>query len=133
MMRNGQDPRRPAPRLGEGMTLREGLELHVGNMKKKGRSERSIHTIETEIPRLLKEWLDRPLVELSAIELQRVVDRILRDTKPRKGSNNAPGAALANRLIAQVSAIWNAVDKLHELPGRNPARKLTMHSLKPRT
>jgi integrase len=115
-----------------GPTLRQGLEIHVANMRKRRRSKRSISTIETEIAKYLTAWLDRPMVALTGAELDVICTRLMASTAPRSGAVNPPGAALTNRLIAQVSAIWNATDKLHELPGRNPAKRLTAHHLKPR-
>lgn len=143
-MSAGEDPNAgkratSAPPPSTGPTLREGLELHVTNMRA-GRnrrrrvcSPRSIHKIETEVPRYLAEWLDRSLVDLTALELQKVCDRIERDTLPRAGAVNAPGRAQANKLIAHVSAIWNAADRLHDLGGKNPAKRLSPGALAPRT
>lgn len=79
----------------------------------------------TEDPRHLAEWLDRPLVDLTALELQKACDRIERETLPRAGAVNALGRAQANKLIAHVSAIWNAADRLHDLGGKNPAKRLS--------
>lgn len=115
-----------------GPTLRMGLELHVSNMHKRRRSERSVATIEKEVTKYLADWLDRPIVDLTGAELDALVKRLMDTTAPRAGSVNPPGAALTNRLIAQVSAIWNAVDKLHDLPGKNPARRLTAYALAPK-
>jgi integrase len=121
-----------------GPTLRAGLELHVSNMRagknrrRRACSPRSIQKMETEVPRHLGDWLDRPIVELTAAELQKVLDRIERDTPRRADAVNKPGAAQANKVLAHVSAIWNALDKLHDLPGRNPAKRLSPSALKPR-
>lgn len=137
-MAGGVDPNAEKRAARGGVTLRQGLEQHVANMKT-GRnrrqrpcSPRSIRTIETEIPRLLGKWLDRPLMELTALELQAVLDGIEKKTKARAGAVNPPGRALANRLLAQVSAIWTSADRLHDLPGKNPARRIGAASLKPR-
>lgn len=143
-MSAGEDPNAgkratSAPLPSTGPTLRQAMELHVTNMRA-GRNRRrrvcaprSIHKIETEIPHHLAAWLDRPLVDLTAFDLQNVCDRIVRETRPRAGAVNAPGRAQANKLIAHVSAIWNAADRLYDLGGRNPAKRLSPGALAPRT
>ncbi len=123
-MRKGADPRgefAPGATSG-GHTLRQGLELHTANMRKLGRSERSIETIETEVPRLLGPWMDRPMVDLSGAVLAALHDELTGDDKPY----------LANRIVAHVSAVWNALDKVHELDGRNPARAVTRNRYTPK-
>ncbi|MCX5747516.1 MAG: integrase family protein [Proteobacteria bacterium] len=121
-----------------GPTLRDGLTLHVANMRagknrrRKVCSPRSIQKMESEVPRHLGEWLDQPIAALTAAELQKVCDKIERDTPKRADAVNAPGVAQANKIIAHVSAIWNALDKLHDLPGKNPATRLSLSALKPR-
>lgn len=123
-----------APGTGKGrrITLRQGLALHVEHMRRKRRSPRSISTIENDVRRNLAEWLDRPLVELTGAKLDAICRDIMDRAKPRAGAVNPPGAAQCKRLVAQVSAIWNAADRLHELPGRNPARRVVTHALEPR-
>lgn len=106
-----------------GPTLRRGLELHIANMRKRNCSERSIETIEAEVPRLLAKWLDRPIAEFTGAELDALHGKLTTtDDKPY----------LANRIVAQVSAIWNALDRVHELAGRNPARAVTRNKYTPR-
>lgn len=122
-MRRGVDPRGgdESSRAG-GPTLRDGLELHCKNMRKAGRSPRSIETIETEIPRLMGPWLDRPMAELRGEDLVKVHDRLTDEDK----------SYLANRIVAHVSAVWNSLDKVHELSGRNPARAVTRNRYVPK-
>lgn len=128
-----------------GPTLREGLELHLANMRdgKRGRgdrfqsktkpySARSIQKIETEVPRHLGDWLDRPIVELTADELEKVCRRIRRKTRRRADAVNTPGTAQANKIVMHVSAIWNALDRREPLPARNPARGVGLAHLEPR-
>ena len=45
---------------------------------------------------------------------------------------NPPGAALAKRLMRHVSANWRSTDELHDLPGKNPARKVRTQGLAPK-
>lgn len=111
------EPRRATP----GPTLGRGLELHVANMRKRGCSDRSIDTIEAEVPRLLATYLDRPIADLTGAVLAELHDELSAAGKPY----------LANRIVAQVSAVWNALDRVHELPGRNPARAVTRNRYTP--
>ena len=50
----GVDPKRPSPAAG-GPTLRDALRRHVSNMRKRGRSARSIETLQGEVTRLMGE------------------------------------------------------------------------------
>lgn len=97
-----------------GPTLREGLDEHVAEMRKKGCSERSIDTIESEVPRLLAGWLDRPIVDLKRSDMRELHSSLTAAGKPY----------LANRVKAQVSAIWNTLNENSDegLPGVNPAK-----------
>ncbi len=117
----------PRKRAGDGTaiggpTVREALGLHVSSMRKRELSPRSIETIETEVLRLLEEWLDRPLLELRGVDLVDLHDAVTEEN----------GKSVANRLIRHVSAIWNAADKVHEFEARNPAKAVTHHKYKPR-
>lgn len=145
-MASGEDPNRgkratsaPASDASVGPTLREGLELHVANMRA-GRnsrrrvcSPRSIRTLDSEVRHHLADWLDRPLVDLTSLELRRACDRIERETTPRAGAVNPPGRVQASKLISHVSSLWNAADLLHDLPRRNPAARLSPGALEPRS
>ena len=120
-MSSGIDPSAEARKREGGPTLRAGLELHASNMRKAGRAERSIETIEGEVPRLLAAWLDRPIAEIRGVDLVALHDRLTDQDKP----------SLANRIVAHVSTIWNALDRVHELDGRNPARAVTRNRYVP--
>lgn len=111
-MATGKDPNPSAPNPNAGPTLREGIKLHTSNMRKDRCSERSIETLESELIRLLPQWLDRPIVEMRGADLVGIHDRITSEGKK----------ALANRLVSEVSAVWGSLDRKHELDGRNPAR-----------
>ncbi len=107
-----------------GPTLRAALELHVSNMKKSQCSPRSIDTIEAEIPRLLAGWMDRPIIELTRSELRKLHDEL----------TSAGKKYLANRIVAQVSAVWNALDSDQDdgLPRANPAKGLKRNRYTPK-
>lgn len=140
----GMDPVAETGGRADGPTLRDGLAIHVSNMRKgggKGRlsngeempcSPRSIMNVETEVERHLADWLDRPIVALTALELTKVVDQIREKTAPRDGTVNPPGAALAKRIVRHVSAIWESTDGLHDLPAKNPAGKVRTQGLAPK-
>lgn len=119
MSGTGVDPR--SPQGSDGPTLADGMKLHIGNMKKKNRSPKSIATIEDEVGRHLKDWLHRPMTEMSGVDLCNIHEL----------HSEAGKEAMANRLVAHISVIWNALDRKHELPGRNPARAVTKNSYVP--
>jgi integrase len=145
-MSAGEDPNAgkratstPVAKPSTGPTLREALELHVANMRS-GRnrqrrvcSECSVSKIVAEVRNHLGDWLDRPLVDLTASDLQGTVERMERETPRRRDAVNPPGRVQANKLIGHVSAIWNSADRLHELPGRNPASRVVPGAVAPRT
>lgn len=105
-----------------GPTLADGLKLHTSNMRKKSRSVRSIATIEDEVSRYLAEWTDRPMVDLRGVDLVEMHDQVTSEGK----------TFLANRIVAHVSAIFNSLDRVHELAGRNPARAVVRNPYEPK-
>jgi integrase len=121
-MAAGHDPTAKERTRREGPTLRDGLALHVANMRKKGRSVRSIGTIEAEVPKYLAEWIDQPMVDMKGADLVDIHDRLTGEGKEY----------LANRVVAHVSAVFNALDRVHELDGRNPARAVTRNPYTPK-
>lgn len=120
------------PKRLSGPTLRQGLELHVTSMQRRRRSERSVQQIQDEVRRYLADWLDRPLVELTAAALDDACNALMAARTPVAGAVNPPGAATSKRLLAHVSAIWTSTGKLHDLPLRSPAKGVTPHVLLPR-
>jgi integrase len=122
----------PKPRRAQGPTLRQGLELHMTNMRKRRRAERSISQIRDEVERYLAAWLDRPMAELTAAALDAACDALMAARAPASSSVNPPGAATAKRLLAHVSAIWRSTENLHGPQARNPAKGVTPHVLLPR-
>lgn len=83
-----------------GPTLQTALEMHIRAMRNDGCAERSIETIETELPRLLGEYMDRPIVDIKRSTLREIHDRLVDEGKP----------FLARRIKAQVSAVWNTLE-----------------------
>ena len=139
-MAAGTDPNAARRPHADGPTLREALEFHIQRMergenrRRKACSPRSIATTRGSVELHLAEYLDRPLVDLTADAITRVMERIEADTARRGGSNpdNPPGRAAANRIIANVSAIWRSYDRRYGLPVVNPATRLQQAALKPR-
>lgn len=127
-------------RRADGPTLREALKYHVERMergenrRRKPCSPGSIETLRRTIEIHLEPYLDEALVLLTADELDKVRAHIETTTRRQRTSAvNAPGRATANRLLANVSVVWNSWDKRHGLPVPNPVKRLTPAALKPRS
>lgn len=139
-MAAGTHPKAARSPHADGPTLREALEFHIQRMergenrRRKACSPRSIATTRGSVELHLAEYLDRPLVDLTADAITSVMERIEKETVRRGGSNpaNPPGRAAANRIIANLSAIWRSYDRRHGLPMVNPATRLQQAALKPR-
>jgi integrase len=121
----------PAQPTAASMTLRQGMDLHLSAMARKRRSMRSIEGMRAEMVRHFSAWLELPLVEISAPDIELRLAEIRAACKPRALSVNEPGAALTARLVRYLSACWHAVDRLHELPGRNPATRIVSYEIRP--
>ncbi len=136
----GEDPTSEARARRSGPTLREALAFHVGKMERgenrRGKvcSPRSIATLRGCVECHLADWLDRPIVDLTADVLDSVRTNIEREATRVQGSNdrNPPGRAVANRLLANVSAIWRSYHKRHGLPAANPTERLIPGALEAR-
>jgi integrase len=96
------------------LTLRQGLTLYVGELRDNHKSERSIETVEYDVPRLLSKWLDRPLADLTVEAVQQIKEA------GRKHKTQT------NRLLAEISAIWNVARRLRRtsFTAENPIGKL---------
>jgi integrase len=137
---DGIDPSAEARALRSGPSLREALEFHVSKMERgenrRGKvcSPRSVATLRGCVALHLAAWLDRPLVDLTADVLDAVRARIEKNTTRIQGSNerNPPGRAVANRLLANVSAIWRSYNKRYGLPLANPTERLIPGALEAR-
>lgn len=133
-MRNGIDPnasRRKVivQRADSGPTLQDGVNAHLTRMKAKNRAERTIQTFEHETTKYLGPWLDKPIND---IDVEAIQEQIKNSVQARKGSVNEKGAAVANRVIAHVSASWRTLNK--KLKGKlgnwNPASSADKDTLK---
>ncbi|HEY6218435.1 MAG TPA: tyrosine-type recombinase/integrase, partial [Gemmatimonadaceae bacterium] len=139
-MAGGKAPERAKPGQAAGPTLRDALEFHIQRMergenrRRKACSPRSTSTLRGGVELHFADYLDRALLELTPDAIARVTARIESQTARRGGSNpdNPPGRATANRVIANISAIWSSYDRRYGLPVVNPTTRLQQAALKPR-
>ena len=114
-------------------TLRDAFKAHEARLRKKGRSEATIATLKKSMP-YVEDWLDRPISELTGADLVDLHERIKSQAKQRANARNEKGAPLANRVIANISVVWNTLNK--KLEGRlgtwNPAAAVDKDTLKPK-
>lgn len=136
-MASGINPHAAKRSLADGPTLREALTYHLGKMERgenrRGKvcSPRSIATLRISVEKHLAEWLDEPLVSLTADAIEAVMDQIERDTPRRADANpkNPPGRAEANRVLSNVSRIWRSYHRRHGLPIACPTDRLESRAL----
>lgn len=139
-MSRGIDPHAKERSRADGPTLQAALDFHIGKMQRgenrRGKvcSPRSIATLKGAVELHLADYLDRPLLDLTADAIDEVRTRIERDTARKGGSNpdNPAGRASSNRILAAVSAIWRSWHKRHGLPIVCPVERLTPGALAPR-
>jgi integrase len=130
-MAAGIDPRRQRATTSEGPTLRRAFEAHIEFLETKIKGgERSEATIETfrKSMTCLERYglLDEPIAELKREQLKKLYADIQRDAKPRAGTTNEKGAALANRVITNIGTAWATLnDELEGALGNwNPVRRI---------
>ena len=88
----------------ERYTLREAMENHIAFMVSKQCSRRSIDSLRDEITRLLADWLERPLVEISRKEC---IER-------HRALTEKHGPVTANRAMRCFRACWRSAQRLFE-------------------
>ena len=129
----GVDPVAKDTASSDAPTLRDALKAHLDRMRAKKRATRSIETLEHEITKYLADWLDRPIAELTGAALVEVHASIKKQAKPRAGSNplNPKGAPLARRVIVEVSACWNSLNRRLEgaLGNWNPTKSVDLDEI----
>lgn len=137
LMSSGSEPKqRRRNEAQSGPTLEDAYKAHLDKLKKKQRSEATIETLNKGLPKYLAAWMDRPISELTGEVLCAIHEQIKNDAKARAGVNpdNPKGGALANRVIAQVSACWSTLNKRMggTLGTWNPAKSVERDTLKPK-
>lgn len=131
-MANGVDPTDEKRKArARGFTLKEALELCEQTLKTKKRSERTIDGYKYAITTYLKDWLDRPLAEITRDEMQRRHQKIAADVAAGKFAGaysngrkrkraKGQGQATANSAMVAFRAVYNRALRGHpELPA-NP-------------
>ncbi len=137
-MASGVDP--VAVERAAEVTLRQAFDEHKkrleNKMKAGKRSQATIDTIDkTMARREVADLLDRPLAQLNDGSLAELHERIKKNVRARKGAKNEKGAPVANRVISNISAAWNTMNK--KLGGKlgtwNPAKSVDRDTLLPGT
>lgn len=107
------NPRRNPTGAGE-ITLRQAMDLHIGEMVDNNKREISRRTVKYDVTRLLERELDRPLAELTVEAVQKIKER------------GRAHRTQTNRLLAHISAIWNTTRRLRRttFAGENPIGRL---------
>ena len=103
------------------ITLRAALTLHLDDMQTRRCAPISIETVRIGITKYFARWLNAPIIEITAADLLGLHQTL----------SSAGKTYLANHSVARFSALWNTVDRLHELPARNPATRVRRNKLRP--
>src|SRR5205085_11798378 len=95
----------------------------------KGRAARTIREYRAGVERLLADWLDRPLRDISpemvkARHDQIAADIAARNSGGRRGGGPAIGASTANGIMRALRAIWNSAAKADASLPANPVKQL---------
>ncbi len=111
-----------------GFTLREALELYLGTLKATNRSARTIDGYKYVIEKYLKDWLDRPLAEITRDDAHRRHQKIATDIGAgryageysngrKRKRREGQGRSTADAVMVAFRAIWNRALRAHpELP-----------------
>jgi integrase len=92
-------------------TLQDAIHEHQARMRSKHTVQRSIDDQQRIAERYVKDWLDRPICQISRKDC---IERHRKVTEKH-------GEYAANGLMRMMRAAWNSTDKLfEELPGKNP-------------
>ena len=112
-MQKGADPAAERrARQARGVTLEDGLKLHLDALRAKKGSALTISGIEENVRRHCADWLRRALGELSRTECRKRHQRI----------TEKAGPYAANNLLRAIRAIYNTAAREHDLPAGNPTR-----------
>ncbi len=131
-MRDGIDPvRERRSRDARGIALNEAWDMYKETLKSKGRAARTAEDYGRSLSTYLKDWLSRPLIEISRADVRAKHKAIAADVakgafavKDKKGKarkrSDRTGMTTANHAFRVFRAVYNRALKQHpELPG-NP-------------
>lgn len=96
--------------LAERITFGEAFRIHIEKLERLGRNPRTIEDYYEYQKRYLRDWLNRPIREISRSDI--------RERHTRIGENH--GRPTANRAMAAFRAIYNTMLKEHESFPVNP-------------
>lgn len=125
----GHDPKAAArARARQALTLRDALEAYLAG--RKDLRPKSIKDYRSSIAAHLKDWMDRPMRDITPDMIEHrhaaIADDVKKRAAPgsRSGGGPTTGAATANAVMRALRAVYNfAADRDPELP-TNPCRRL---------
>jgi integrase len=98
-----------------GITVKQALELHAADMKKRGCAQSSIKLVEKELPMYLPDWIRRPLAELSKLECVQRHAKLSLDRGPM----------IANKVLKMIGAAFRGAARVYDhLPELPPTRAI---------
>jgi hypothetical protein len=98
-----------------GITVKQALELHAADMKKRNCALSSIKLVEKELPMYLPDWMGRPLAELTKL------DCVQRHAK----LSEACGPMIAIKVLKMLGAAFRGAARVyHHLPELPPTRAI---------
>lgn len=98
-----------------GITVKQALEMHAQDMRKRGCAPLSIEVVEKELPKYLPDWMSRPLAELSKLDC---VQRHAKLSEDR-------GPMIANKILKMLGAAFRGAARVYEhLPELPPTKAI---------
>lgn len=106
-MDRGENPnRKKREASARGVTLGQAVDMHIADMRKYRRAERSILDFRDAAERHLGDWLKRPLEEITRGDCRARHERITKTSGPYA----------ANHAFAVFRAAYNTAASVHDLP-----------------
>jgi integrase len=125
---SGHDPKAAARvRARQALTLRDALEAYFAG--RKDLRPKSIKDYRSSVAAHLKDWMDRPVRDITPDMVEQRHTAIADEVKKRSGSGRrgggpATGAASANAVMRALRAVYNfAAERDSELPP-NPTKRM---------
>lgn len=98
-----------------GITVKQALEMHAADMRKRDCAATSIALVEKELPKYLADWMGRPLAELSKL------DCVQRHAK----LSEKCGPMIANKVLKMLGAAFRGAARVYEhLPEVPPTKAI---------